>query len=55
MRWYRDAVGMDGAEPDPVQRDRLLAYNADDVAATHALREWMSSAAVLEVPLASDV
>ncbi len=55
MRWYRDAVGMDGAEPDPVQRDRLLAYNADDVAATHALRGWMSSAAVLEVPLASDV
>ena len=43
MRWYRDAVGMDGAEPDPAQRLRLLEYNADDVAATRALREWMTS------------
>ena len=29
--------------PDPAQRRRLLEYNADDVAATHALREWMTS------------
>ncbi len=55
MRWYRDAVGMDGAEPDPLQRERLLAYNADDVAATHALRVWMSSEAMREVPLASEM
>jgi predicted RecB family nuclease len=55
MRWYRDAVGMDGTEPDPHQRERLLAYNADDVAATLALREWMSSAAMREVPLTSEI
>jgi predicted RecB family nuclease len=55
MRWYRDAVGMDGARPDDTQRSRLLEYNADDVAATHALREWMTSPAIDEVPLAADL
>jgi predicted RecB family nuclease len=55
MRWYRDAVGMDGVEPDLVQRRRLLEYNADDVAATRALREWMTSRVVDEVPLAVDL
>jgi predicted RecB family nuclease len=55
MRWYRDAVGMDGAPPDSDQRRRLLEYNADDVAATAALREWMTSPAVLEVPLAAEL
>ncbi|NMI01044.1 TM0106 family RecB-like putative nuclease [Pseudonocardia sp. K10HN5] len=55
MRWYRDAVGMDGAPPDPEQRRRLLEYNADDVAATRALREWMSSPAIAEVPLAGEL
>ena len=55
MRWYRDAVGMDGAPPNPRQRERLLAYNADDVAATRALREWMTSPAIKQVPLASDL
>lgn len=53
MRWYRDAVGMDGEPPDAVQRERLLAYNADDVAATNALRSWMTSPAIDRVPLAS--
>ncbi len=55
MRWYRDAVGMDGAAPVAGQRTRLLEYNADDVAATAALRDWMTSAAIEEVPLASDL
>jgi predicted RecB family nuclease len=55
MRWYRDAVGMDGAPPDEGQRRRLLEYNADDVAATRALREWMTSPAISEVPLASEL
>lgn len=55
MRWYRDAVGMDGEPPDAAQRQRLLEYNADDVAATRALREWMTSPAVLEVPLATEL
>ncbi|MFC5231528.1 TM0106 family RecB-like putative nuclease [Pseudonocardia zijingensis] len=55
MRWYRDAVGMDGAAPDIQQRERLLAYNADDVHATRALREWMTSPAVMQVPLAADL
>lgn len=55
MRWYRDAVGLDGAVPDPAQRERLLTYNADDVHATCALRRWMSSAAVRQVPFAGDL
>jgi predicted RecB family nuclease len=55
MRWYRDAVGMDGEPPDAAQRQRLLDYNADDVAATAALREWMTSPAVLDVPLAAEL
>jgi RecB family nuclease, putative, TM0106 family len=55
MRWYRAAVGMDGEPPDLEQRRRLLTYNSDDVAATHALRTWMTSPAVEEVPLAADL
>ncbi|MHA6791950.1 TM0106 family RecB-like putative nuclease [Pseudonocardia bannensis] len=55
MRWYRDAVGMDGAPPNVVQRQRLLQYNEDDVEATRALRVWMSSPAIDEVPLAADL
>ena len=50
MRWYRAAVGLDGEDPDPSQRERLLVYNEDDVRATHALRTWMTSDAVLAVP-----
>jgi len=55
MRWYRDAVGMDGAAPDAAQRRRLVEYNADDVAATRTLREWMTSPAIDDVPLASEL
>jgi predicted RecB family nuclease len=55
MRWYRDAVGMDGAAPDDGQRERLLRYNADDVHATQALRAWMCSPALHEVPLAGEL
>jgi hypothetical protein len=55
MRWYRRAVGMDGEEPDPAMRDRLLVYNEDDVRATHALRTWMTSDAVLAVPHLDDL
>jgi predicted RecB family nuclease len=55
MRWYAEAVGLGGGEPDPAQRERLLTYNADDVRATRALREWMSSERVNEVPYAGDL
>ena len=55
MRWYRDAVALDGGTPDPLQRTRLLEYNEDDVGATRALREWMSSPAIETVPLAADL
>lgn len=55
MRWYRDAVGLAGTRPEPGQRDRLLTYNADDVRATCALRHWMSSAQVGQVPYAGDL
>ena len=55
MRWYRDAVGMDGAPPEESQRLRLIEYNADDVAATQTLRLWMTSPAIEDVPLASDL
>ncbi|MBV8539285.1 MAG: TM0106 family RecB-like putative nuclease [Pseudonocardiales bacterium] len=55
MRWYFDAVGLGGGEPDLAQRARLLTYNADDVRATHALRLWMSSERVNDVPYAGDL
>jgi predicted RecB family nuclease len=55
MRWYRDAVAMDGGQPCEVQRERLLRYNADDVHATHILREWMCSPALAEIPLAGEL
>lgn len=55
MRWYRDAVGMDGGNPDHGQRRRLLRYNEDDVLATHALREWMSGPARHAVPYVGDL
>lgn len=55
MRWYRDAVGMDGAAPDPAQRGRLLRYNEDDVRATYVLREWMTSPAITQVPYMGDL
>ncbi|MEO7196690.1 MAG: TM0106 family RecB-like putative nuclease [Pseudonocardiaceae bacterium] len=55
MRWYADAVGRGGGEPDLAQQARLLTYNADDVRATHALRLWMSSERVNDVPYAGDL
>ncbi|GLZ32638.1 recombinase RecB [Lentzea sp. NBRC 105346] len=55
MRWYRDAVGLDGSEPLPEQGERLLVYNEDDVRATHRLREWMSSDAMQSLPFAGDL
>jgi predicted RecB family nuclease len=55
MRWYRDAVGFDGEPPSAAQRTRLLEYNEDDVRATHALRTWMSSPAMAELPYVGDL
>jgi predicted RecB family nuclease len=55
MRWYRDAVGMDGAPPDAGQRQRLLAYNEDDVHATLTLRRWMTSPEINEIPYVGDL
>lgn len=55
MRWYRAAVGLDGAPADPAQRTRLLEYNEDDVRATAALRAWMSSPDVGAIPYVGDL
>ncbi|OZM72538.1 recombinase RecB [Amycolatopsis antarctica] len=55
MGWYRDAVGMDGGEPDAAQRLRLLRYNEDDVRATSVLREWMTDRAMTDVPYMHDL
>ncbi len=55
MRWYSDAVGLGGGQPDLAQRARLLTYNADDVRATRALRLWMSSEQVNDVPYGGDL
>lgn len=55
MRWYSDAVGLGGGEPDLAQRARLLTYNSDDVRATYALRLWMTSEQVNDVPYAGDL
>jgi predicted RecB family nuclease len=46
MLWHHDAV----SSPDPAvraaTRERLLAYNEDDVRATAAVREWLASGAI---------
>ena len=55
MGWYRRAVGLDGAAPDEGQRTRLLEYNADDVLATRALRDWLSSPAVAALPTVDEL
>ncbi|WP_132992739.1 TM0106 family RecB-like putative nuclease [Gordonia zhaorongruii] len=55
MEWYSAAVGLDGGPTDESQRERLCVYNEDDVRATKALREWISSDAVLELPLAQEM
>jgi predicted RecB family nuclease len=55
MRWYRAAVGMDGAGRDDGQRRRLLEYNEDDVRATMTLRHWMSSSAINDIPYVGDL
>lgn len=55
MRWYREAVGLNGGPPDVRQRERLLRYNADDVQATYVLREWMSGPKVREIPFVGDL
>jgi predicted RecB family nuclease len=55
MRWYRDAVGFDGAPADLSQRRRLLDYNEDDVRATRALREWMGSDRMADLPYLGDL
>ncbi|HJQ46030.1 MAG TPA: TM0106 family RecB-like putative nuclease [Amycolatopsis sp.] len=54
MRWYRDAVGMNGDAPDAEQRERLLRYNEDDVRATRVLREWMTGPAN-DIPFMGDL
>ena len=41
MGWYEEAIGVGGEGA----RERLLAYNEDDVRATKALREWLGGAA----------
>lgn len=56
MGWYRLAVGLDGDPAgDEANRTRVLEYNEDDVRATKVLREWMSDAAVREVPSVDDL
>lgn len=55
MDWYCAAVGLGGAQPDPVQRTRLLEYNEDDVWATKVLREWMDGDAVRGLPTMADL
>ncbi|NIB33677.1 hypothetical protein HBB16_21050 [Pseudonocardia sp. MCCB 268] len=53
MCWYRDAVALEGASPDSVQRAAARLQHRRSLA-TQALREWMSSTA-LEVPLVSEL
>jgi predicted RecB family nuclease len=53
MAWYRAAVGADGP-PDPASAQRVLRYNEDDVRATLALREWMTTSAAT-MPTAAEL
>ncbi|GAA1459393.1 TM0106 family RecB-like putative nuclease [Williamsia maris] len=49
MEWYRVAVGVADGTPDAGQRDRILAYNEDDVWATKVLREWITDGAAEQI------
>jgi len=44
MVWYQRAVGHPSHEVRQENRERLLAYNEDDVRATAAIRDWMKRA-----------
>lgn len=50
--WYRIAAGFDTDEDfsSEAARQRLLEYNEDDVLATLALREWIESPDVMNIP-----
>jgi predicted RecB family nuclease len=41
QRWFTDAVHGADETTRSAARDRVLAYNEDDVRATHALRRWL--------------
>ncbi len=43
MVWYERAVSDPDAEVRGASRTRLLNYNEDDVRATAAIRDWLSS------------
>ncbi|MEO6989215.1 MAG: TM0106 family RecB-like putative nuclease [Aquihabitans sp.] len=47
MIWHHEAVTGTDRDQQVHNQQRLLAYNEDDVRATAAIREWMSSGAVL--------
>ncbi|MCJ7436169.1 MAG: ribonuclease H-like domain-containing protein, partial [Acidimicrobiia bacterium] len=51
MVWYRAAVDDSDENIREANRERILRYNEDDVRATAALREWLSS---VELPRIKD-
>ena len=42
MSWYREAIGSGSEERRQVCRTRLETYNADDVHAQVAIRDWLT-------------
>lgn len=49
MTWYREALDNPDPEVQAFNRSRLLAYNEDDVRATLAVRDWLSTAALTPI------
>ena len=53
--WYRDAVKPDPSPERDALREKLLAYNEDDVQATLAVREWLDSDQSENLPSADNL
>lgn len=53
--WYRHAVNPDPADAPVRLKEKLLDYNAADVYATLAVRDWLTSHAFTELPSAREL
>lgn len=50
LAWYADAVGHEDPDVRTANQERLLQYNADDVASQVAIRDWISRLGEARLP-----